>query len=116
MNTCPSLVKAAIVVIICSSFSMASAMDTDAAKSLAKRNNCFKCHAVDKAKDGPAYQTIAGKYRDDADAENKLLEHLTSGHLVVFPDGHEEEHKIVKTIPAKDTEQVKNLVQWVLSH
>jgi len=94
----------------------AHAIDADAAKTLAKRNNCFKCHAVDKEKDGPAYKTIAEKYRDDAGAEDKLVKHITSGGLAVFPDGHEEEHKIAKTIPANDAEQIKNLVQWVLSH
>ena len=27
----------------------AHAVDVDAAKALARQNNCFKCHAVDKA-------------------------------------------------------------------
>ena len=93
----------------------AQAVDADAAKALAKQNNCFKCHAVDKEKDGPAYKKVAEKYKGKANAESRLIEHITSGEKAKFPDGHEEEHKIVKTSPPKDMEQVKNLVQWILA-
>lgn len=92
-----------------------AAVDADAAKSLAKQNNCFKCHAVDKEKDGPAYKKVAEKFKGKANAEARLIEHITSGEKAKFPDGHEEEHKIVKTSPPKDMEQIKNLVQWILS-
>jgi cytochrome c len=91
------------------------AVDADAAKALARQNNCFKCHAIDKDKDGPAYKKVAEKYKGKADAEEKLIHHVTSGEKAKFPDGHEEEHKIVKTSPPNDKEQIKNLVQWVLS-
>lgn len=93
----------------------AHAVDADAAKALAKQNNCFKCHAIDKEKDGPAYKKVAEKYKGKANAEARLIEHITSGEKAKFPDGHEEEHKIVKTSPPKDMEQIKNLVQWVLA-
>jgi cytochrome c len=87
-------------------------IDVDAAKSLAKKNSCFKCHSVDKDKDGPAYKKVAEKYRGKADAEEKLIIHVTTGKTVKFPDGHEDEHQIVKT---KNTDEIKNLVDWILS-
>jgi cytochrome c len=93
----------------------AYAVDADAAKQLAKQNNCFKCHSVDKEKDGPAYKKVAEKFKGKPDAEEKLIYHITSGEKAKFPDGHEEEHKIVKTSPPKDMAQIKNLVQWILS-
>ena len=93
----------------------AQALDADAAKALARQNNCLKCHAVDKDKDGPAFKKVAEKYKGKAEAEKRLMEHLTSGEKAKFPDGHEEEHKVVKTSPPKDMEQVRNLVQWVLA-
>jgi cytochrome c len=93
----------------------AHAVDADAAKQLAKQNNCFKCHAIDKDKDGPAYHKVAEKYKGKADAEKRLIEHITTGEKAKFPDGHEEEHKIVKTSPPKDMAQITNLVQWVLA-
>jgi cytochrome c len=92
-----------------------AAVDAEAAKNLAKQNNCFKCHAVDKDKDGPSYKKVAEKFKGKADAEAKLVNHITSGEKAKFADGHEEEHKIVKTSPPKDMEQVKNLVQWILA-
>jgi cytochrome c len=93
----------------------AFAVDADAAKQLAKQNNCFKCHAIDKDKDGPAYKKVAEKYKGKANAETRLIEHITSGEKAKFPDGHEEEHKIVKTSPPKDMAQIKNLVEWILA-
>ena len=92
-----------------------AAVDAEAAKELARQNNCFKCHSVSKDKDGPAYQKVAEKYKGKADAEERLVHHVTSGEKAKFPDGHEEAHKIVKTDPPKDAAQIKNLVQWILA-
>jgi len=97
------------------SSSTALALDADAAKALAKQNNCLKCHGIDKEKEGPSLKAIAQKYKGKAGAEDKLAKHITSGEMAKFSDGHEEEHKIVKTTPANDAGQVKNLVQWILA-
>jgi cytochrome c len=102
-------------VVLMSATASFAAVDAEAAKSLAKQNNCFKCHAVDKDKDGPSYKKVAEKFKGKADAEAKLVNHITSGEKAKFADGHEEEHKIVKTSPPKDMDQVKNLVQWILA-
>ncbi len=93
----------------------AQAMDAEAAKALARQNNCLKCHSIDKEKEGPAYNKVAAKYKGKSTAEARLIEHITSGEKAKFADGHEEEHKIVKTSPPKDMEQIKNLVQWILA-
>lgn len=88
------------------------AADVVQAQDLAKDSGCFKCHAVDKKKDGPALRDTAAKYRDDPQAEAKLTYHVTSGEKVKFDDGHEEAHKKVKT---KDPNETRNLVQWILA-
>jgi cytochrome c len=88
------------------------AADAVAAQDLAKASGCFKCHGLDKKKDGPALRDAAAKFKPHADAEDKLVYHVTSGERVKFPDGHEEEHKKVKT---SDPNQTKNLVRWILS-
>jgi cytochrome c len=106
-----SIAGAALLVFIPTAY----AVDADAAKALAKQNNCMKCHAIDKEKDGPAFKKVAEKYKGKANAEARLIEHITTGEKAKFPDGHEEEHKIVKTSPPKDMEQVKNLIQWILA-
>jgi cytochrome c len=87
-------------------------IDADAAKKMARKNDCFKCHAVDKEKDGPSYQKVAEKYRGKIDGEEKLIEQITTGKKAKFPDDHEEEHKILET---KDMGEIKNLVNWILS-
>jgi len=90
----------------------APAADVEAAKALARQNNCFKCHGTDKDKDGPAFKSVAAKYKGTADAESKLTTHLTSGEMAKFPDGHSEAHKKVEP---NDPAQIKNLVDWILS-
>lgn len=88
------------------------AVDEEAAKALARQNGCFKCHSVSKKMDGPAYKDVAAKYRGKAGAEARLIEHITTGEKAKFDDGHEEEHKIIKT---KDMNEIKNLVNWILA-
>ena len=94
--------------------SASAAVDEEAAKALARANNCFKCHSVDKKKDGPSYKDVAAKYKgkDFAKSEARLITHITSGEKAKFEDGHEEDHKIIKT---KDQAELKNLVDWILS-
>jgi len=41
-----------------------AAVDEAAAQALAKKNDCFKCHAVDKTKKGPSLKKIAAKYKE----------------------------------------------------
>ncbi len=94
---------------------LVKAVDAEAATALAKQNNCFKCHSLEKDKNGPAYKKVAEKNRGKDDAEARLIEHVTTGKKVKFPDGHEEDHKIVETSPPQDMEQIKNLVDWILS-
>jgi len=87
-------------------------IDADAAKTLARKNSCFKCHAPDKEKEGPTYKKVAEKYRGRTDGEEKLIEQITTGKKAKFPDGHEDQHKIIDT---KDIGEIKNLVNWILS-
>jgi cytochrome c len=89
-----------------------AAVDADAAKALAKSNDCFKCHALDKPKKGPSYKKIADKYKGKANAQTELIRHITSGEKVKLDDGTEEDHKIIDT---KDLKEQKNLVDWILS-
>lgn len=88
------------------------AAEADAAQDLAKSSGCFKCHAIEKRKDGRPYRDVAAKFKGSPDAEDKLIFHVTSGEKVKFPDGHEEGHKKVKT---KDPNEIRNLVRWILS-
>ncbi|HTY99915.1 MAG TPA: c-type cytochrome [Rhodocyclaceae bacterium] len=107
--------KAALAAVVAWSASGGAAgFDEAAAKAMYRSpaNNCSKCHALDKEKIAPSYHQIAEKYKGDPEAERKLIEHINSGRLVKFPDGHEEEHRVVKET---DPEQQRNLIQWILA-
>ena len=86
-------------------------VDADAARALAKKSDCFKCHTVDEKKDGPAYREVAKKYRGKADAESKLYTHMTTSPKVKI-DGEEENHQMVKS---KDDAEIHNLIRFILS-
>jgi cytochrome c len=89
-----------------------AAVDEDAAQALAKKNDCFKCHAVDKTKKGPSYKKIAAKYKEKKLGEKDAIKQMTEGKKVKLEDGTEEDHKIIDT---KDPKELSNLAQWILS-
>lgn len=88
-----------------------AAPDAERAQAALKKSDCFKCHAVDKKKDGPPFKETARKYKGKADAEDKLTKHLTTSPMIEI-DGKKEEHRAIKT---KDAAEIKNVVQWILS-
>jgi cytochrome c len=88
-------------------------VDAVAAKKLARNDHCLRCHAVDRKKEGPSFQSIAYKYRGQDEAMDKLVKHITSGEdRVKLSDGHMETHKFDKTT---DVDKIKNLVSWILA-
>lgn len=110
IGRCALVVVSSLAVLLSSA---AYGFDEEAAKALAKKNDCFKCHAVDKTKKGPAYKKIAAKYKGkEAEGEQKMLKNITTGPKVKLEDGTEEDHKIIDT---KDQAEMKNLIQWILS-
>jgi cytochrome c len=78
------------------------AANAQSAQDLAKAKNCTNCHELDKKKVGPAFKDVAAKYKDNKDAEVKLIAALKEGK------GHP-----VK-VAASDAE-LKTLVDYVLS-
>src|SRR5262245_5453104 len=87
------------------------AADDAKAQALARKSDCLKCHAVDKAKDGPSFKDVAAKYKGKADGEQKVTAQITTKPKVKV-GGVEEEHPAVKST---DAAEIKNLVEWVLS-
>ena len=87
-------------------------VDAEAAQALAKRNDCFKCHAIDKTKKGPAYKRAAARLKTKPDGVEVIVDHITSGRLVELEDRTTEKHKVVDTT---DPAELKNLARWILS-
>jgi cytochrome c len=86
-----------------------AAIPSQASEALAKKYNCFACHAVDKKLVGPAYKDVAAKYSGDKGAEAKLVDKVKKGGVgawgqVPMPPN--------ATVPDAD---LRALVKWVLS-
>lgn len=90
----------------------AFSQDAAAAEALARKSGCLKCHAPEKKKDGPPMKEIAAKWKGKPDAEQKLITHVTTSPKVKV-NGNEEEHEQLKS---KDAGEIKNVIQWYLSH
>ncbi len=90
----------------------AFAYDEEAAMETLKRNECTKCHAIDKTKKGPSYKKVAAKYKGRADAEQKLLYNVTKEPAIKLEDGTEQKHKVIDT---DDPKELKNLFEFILS-
>jgi cytochrome c len=111
----PALLRALIATAALVVATPSMGADEDAAKALLKKNDCFKCHAIDKTKKGPSYKKIAAKYREKgtaAEAEQKMIKHMTTSPKVKLEDGTEEDHKVIDT---KDPAELKNIVEWIMS-
>lgn len=93
------------------SYSSAYADDADT-EALMRKNGCFKCHAVDKTKKGPAYKKVAAKYKGKPEGEQKIIQNITTAPKVKLEDGSEEEHKVIDT---KDPVVLKGVAQWILT-
>lgn len=108
------LIKLSSLGLLMAAFTSVSygAVDADAAVSLAKKSDCLKCHAVDKDKKAASFKSIAEKWKGKADAQAKLTESITKGPKVKLKDGTEEAHKV---IASQDANEIKNVVEWILS-
>ena len=91
---------------------VAAPVDAKSAETLARQSQCFKCHAIDKKMQGPAWKDVAAKYLGSVGAEERLYKHVTTGRMAKFSDGHEEAHPVVKS---SDPDRIGNLVNWILS-
>ncbi len=106
------MVPVAVAALFGASTSALAAVDADAAQALFKKNDCTKCHSVDKSKKGPALKKIAAKYKGKADGQDKVVKNFTTGVKVKMDDGSEEDHKVIDT---KDAAAIKNLADWILA-
>ena len=85
------------------------ALPASAQEELAKKHACFACHAVDKKLVGPAYKDVAAKYRNDKQAEAKLVEKVKKGGTGVWGQVPMPPNAAV---PDAD---IHALVKWILS-
>lgn len=103
----------ALLIGLFSVMAMASAnalADAKAGEALAKKDGCFTCHTVDNKVVGPAYKEVAAKYKGDKSAEAKLIEKVKKGGSGVWG-----QIPMPPNSPQVKDEDIKTIVQWVLS-
>jgi cytochrome c len=88
---------------------LALSFQASASEELAKKYNCFACHATDKKVVGPSYKDVAAKYRGDKGAEAKLADKVKKGGAGVWGQVPMPPNAAV---PDGD---IKALVAWILS-
>lgn len=90
----------------------AQAYDKKKAQRTLKQSKCFNCHSVTREKDGPSFQAVSEKYTEHPDARHVLFDHLTKSPTITVK-GKEEAHTSFKT---DDTEEINNVIEWILSN
>ena len=103
----------ALLIGLLAGMAMASAnalADAQAGEALAKKDGCFVCHTVDKKLIGPPYKEVAAKYKGDKSAEAKLIEKVKKGGSGVWG-----QIPMPPNSPQVKDEDIKTIVQWVLS-
>lgn len=77
--------------------------------ALATSKNCMACHAVDKKLVGPAYKDVAGKYKSDKTAVDKLVAKVIKGGGGVWGAVP------MPANPQVSEAEAKKLVAWILA-
>ena len=94
--------KSVSLLLVAASFLVMDAASAQSGADLAKAKNCMGCHDVAAKKVGPAFKDVAAKYKDNKEAEAKLVTALKEGK------GH-------PTKAAATDAELKTLVQYVLT-
>ena len=81
----------------------------DPGLALMRASTCFSCHLTDTASAGPAYKTVALKYKDDPAASERLAQKVLNGGTGVWGQLPMPPH------PQHTLDQIRRMVGWVLA-
>lgn len=87
----------------------AHAVDEAAALELAKNNGCLSCHSAKEKVVGPAFSSVADKYKDDKDAVASLAQSIQYGSKGKWGRVPMPPH------PSMSAGDIKTLAQWVMT-
>jgi cytochrome c len=109
MNTFLSTIDWRAVILVAATFAiMAYAHPAQADQSLAAKNNCMACHAVDRKLVGPSYRDVANRYRGQAGAADKLAAKIRGGGSGVWGPIP------MPPSPQLSESDARRLAEWVL--
>ncbi|MEJ1958106.1 MAG: c-type cytochrome [Nitrosomonadales bacterium] len=99
-----------LLIIFCMSMGASQSVTAEDARDLARKSGCFNCHAIATDEVGPAWRSVADKYRGDAGAEARLVEKVSKGGKGVWG---------FLSMPAFGSQlkeaEIRTLVRYVLS-
>jgi len=88
-----------------------AARDPDPAASLAERWSWLRCHDPARPRLGPAFPSIAERYRGDPEAQSRLSHWLETAGRGHWGDDYEMSQQ-----SHLDASEAQALVRWVLGH
>ncbi len=81
-----------------------------ASQTLAQKSGCLACHSLDKKVLGPSFKDVSAKYKGDKSAEAKLVAKVKAGGSGVWGP-----MPMPANSPQVKDEDIKSIVQWILS-
>ena len=100
----------ALLVTVLAAGSLLLAGQASANQALAQKSGCLACHSVDKKVFGPSFKDVAAKYKGNKEAEAKLVAKVKAGGSGVWGP-----MPMPANSPQVKDEDIKSIVQWVLS-
>jgi len=88
----------------------AATSDFDRGYELAETKGCLECHALSYRDIGPSFRSVAETYRDDPSYRARLPRIIRGGSA-----GHWGERFVMWPQPQLTDEQMRLLVDWILS-
>lgn len=61
-----------------------TSLNASANPQIAKANDCFRCHSLDKKIIGPSFQDIAKRYQNEPGAATKIADRMRRGVVGVW--------------------------------
>ena len=77
--------------------------------ALMRRTTCFACHMTGTVSAGPAYDTVAARYREDPQARERLAKKIITGGVGVWGQ------KPMPPHPQHTLDETEQMVDWILS-
>ncbi len=99
-----------VLLTIIATAAMLLAGQASASQALAQKSGCLACHGVDKKVLGPAFKDVGAKYKGDKSAEAKLVAKVKAGGSGVWGP-----MPMPPMSPQVKDEDIKSIVQWILS-
>ncbi len=102
--------KVLLTIIAAATMLLAGQANAADGQALAQKSGCLACHSLDKKVLGPSYKDVAAKYKGDKGAEAKLVAKVKAGGSGVWGP-----MPMPANSPQVKDEDIKTIVQWILS-